>query len=71
MISTAWLEIRDGGNASSPLLYERLCGSTPPIPIISSGSKLFVRLRSPFDGGKIEYKAKVDEGGIKKMNMKL
>ncbi|XP_076437271.1 cubilin-like isoform X2 [Babylonia areolata] len=40
-----FLEIRDGGNASSPVL-SRLCGRSTPSQITSSGNRLFIKFRT-------------------------
>merc|ERR1711935_740928 len=41
-----YLEIRDGGAATSPFLGERLCGTTVPNTIKSTGNTMFVKFHS-------------------------
>ena len=41
-----YIEIRDGGDAESPLLGKRLCGKVVPSTIKSSGNKMFVKFHT-------------------------
>ena len=44
-----YIEIYDGADSNSPMLAQRLCGTTPPTDaIISSGSSMLVRFVSDF-----------------------
>ena len=59
-----WLEVRDGGNENAPLIGSRLCGSSLPGVITSTGNELFVRFHS--DGSVVStgYRIRVDLGRI-------
>jgi hypothetical protein len=57
-----YLEIRDGGDAESPQLGKRLCGSTLPDNIKSSGNKMFVKFHSDKDTTKKGFSATFKKG---------
>ena len=46
-----WLEIRDGDSASSPLIGSRMCGTTIPGAIQSTGNSMTIRFHS--DGANV------------------
>ena len=41
-----WVEIRDGNSSNSPLIGDKLCGSTLPKAITSNGNQLYVKFHS-------------------------
>ena len=63
--SNDWIEIRDGGNQNATYLYEKLCGSITPDPIISTNNELFIRFVSGSDLKRYGYHIKVEEGKCK------
>ena len=59
------LQIRDGNDENAPLIYDKLCGSTIPYPIISSENTLLVRFQSVSGGENTHYVINVKNGEIK------
>ena len=57
-----WLEIRDGDSENAPLIGSRLCGSSTPQPIVSSGNHLFIQFHSDSDLVSSGFEIKVDVG---------
>ena len=58
------LEVRDGDNASANLIGSKLCGSTVPATIVSTGNALFVRFKSDHSVVGKGYKIKVTAGKL-------
>jgi len=52
-----YLEIRDGGAATSPFLGEKLCGTTVPNTIKSTGNTMFVKFHSDGSQPRIGFSA--------------
>ena len=50
-----FLEVRDGNNQTSPMIGGKLCGLALPLPIISSGNKLFVHFSSDASDAKTGF----------------
>ena len=59
------LQIRDGNDENAPLIYDKLCGSTIPYPIISSKNTLLVRFQSVSGGENTNYVINVKNGETK------
>ena len=57
------MDIYDGKNASSPMIVGRLCGSSTPRSIISTGNEFFIRIYSYSDLKNAGFKLKVEEKG--------
>ena len=41
-----WVEVRNGNSSNSPLIGDKLCGSTIPGAITSNGNQLYVKFHS-------------------------
>ena len=59
-----WLEVRDGGSESSKLIGSKMCGSTLPQTIESSGNELFVKFHSDYSVVKTGYKIRAKLGRL-------
>ena len=57
-----WFEIRDGDNEGAPLIGSRICGSSAPNSITSSGNQLFIKFHSDSSVTKTGYRVRVDIG---------
>ena len=64
IFSYDWLEVRDGDNSSANLIGSKMCGSTVPTTIVSTGNALFVRFKSDYSVVKKGYKIKVTAGKL-------
>ena len=60
--SKDWLEIRDGEDLHSELIHEKLCGSSLPKPITSSGNAIRIRFKTGVGGERKGYFIKVEKG---------
>ena len=63
--SIDWIEIRDGGNESAPLIHRKLCGYSIPGPIVSTGNEMFLRFKSGrIDNGDNGYIGEISSGKL-------
>ena len=59
-----WLEIREGASASSPLIGYKLCGSSNPGTILSTGNSITLIFHSDGSVTASGFKLKFEEGKI-------
>ena len=57
-----WLEIRDGDSPSSPIIGSRLCGSSNPGTIISTGNSVTLIFHSDFSVAASGFKINIEQG---------
>ena len=62
LTSWDWFEVHDGADESAPMIGSKLCGSSIPEAIISSGNALFVKFHSDFSVVSTGYKIRADLG---------
>ena len=58
-----WINVYDGRSVYSAQIGDKLCGSSLPTTIVSSGNDLFIRFRSDIIRNKPVFQLQVEERG--------